>query len=92
VLHLPAGEKTALTKLLVEKKSKLETLTQTRSYTLDAADNLTAVRTPNGKGWGWEDSKGDVWCPTGQGGSAHGGPHWDVQTPGGGHRNVRPKR
>lgn len=50
------------------------------------------VPNPNGKGWGWEDSKGDVWCPTGQGGSAHGGPHWDVQTPGGGYRNVRPKR
>ncbi|MDR2880416.1 MAG: hypothetical protein LBV29_00740 [Azoarcus sp.] len=50
------------------------------------------VPNPNGKGWGWEDSKGNVWCPTGQGGSAHGGSHWDVQTPGGGYRNVRPRR
>ena len=53
------------------------------------------VPNPNpGKGgtsWGWQDSKGDVWCPTGQGGNAHGGPHWDVQTPGGDYRNVKPK-
>ena len=49
------------------------------------------VPNPNGRGNGWEDDKGDVWVPTGQGGSAHGGPHWDVQTPGGGYRNVRPK-
>jgi hypothetical protein len=39
---------------------------------------------------GWEDNKGRVWCPTGQGGRAHGGPHWDVQTPGGGYTNVGP--
>lgn len=45
---------------------------------------------PGSSGYGWQDSKGDVWCPTGQGGNAHGGPHWDVQTPGGGYRNVRP--
>jgi hypothetical protein len=54
------------------------------------------VRNPNpgrgGSAWGWEDAKGDVWCPTGQGGTAHGGPHWDVQTPGGDYRNVKPKR
>jgi RHS repeat-associated protein len=54
------------------------------------------VPNPNpGKGgssWGWEDKQGDVWCPTGQGGNAHGGPHWDVQTPGGDYRNVKPKR
>jgi RHS repeat-associated protein len=53
------------------------------------------VPNPNpGKGGsssGWQDSKGDVWCPTGQGGNAHGGPHWDVQTPGGDYRNVKPK-
>jgi RHS repeat-associated protein len=49
------------------------------------------VRNPNGKGWGWEDASGDVWVPTGLGGLAHGGPHWDVQTPGGGYRNQRPK-
>ncbi|MFT3808425.1 MAG: RHS repeat-associated core domain-containing protein [Micropepsaceae bacterium] len=49
------------------------------------------VKNPNGRGYGWEDRSGDVWVPTGQGGGAHGGPHWDVQTPGGGYRNVRPK-
>lgn len=51
------------------------------------------------KGYGWRDSKGNVWVPTGQGGTAgtgtsgpaHGGPHWDVQKPGGkGYINVRP--
>ena len=45
-----------------------------------------------GSSWGWEDKKGDVWCPTGQGGRSHSGPHWDVQTPGGDYRNVKPKR
>jgi uncharacterized protein RhaS with RHS repeats len=45
-----------------------------------------------GAGYGWRDSKGDVWCPTGNGGRSHGGPHWDVQTPGGGYRNVRPAK
>jgi len=34
-----------------------------------------------GASHGWEDSKGKVWCPTGQGGRAHGGPHWDVKDP-----------
>jgi uncharacterized protein RhaS with RHS repeats len=46
------------------------------------------VPNPNGRGNGWKDAKGDVWIPTGKGGAAHGGPHWDVQTPGGGYRNV----
>lgn len=54
------------------------------------------VPNPNpGKGGssnGWQDSKGDVWCPTGQGCRGHGGPHWDVKTPGGGYRNVKPSR
>ncbi len=54
------------------------------------------VPNPNpGKGgssWGWEDAKGDVWCPTGQGGRAHGDPHWDIQSPGGGYRNKRPQQ
>jgi RHS repeat-associated protein len=45
-----------------------------------------------GSGYGWQDANGDVWCPTGQGGNAHGGPHWDVQTPGGDYRNVKPRR
>lgn len=48
------------------------------------------VRNPNGSGAGWPDAKGDVWVPTGPGGDAHGGPHWDVQTPGGKYRNVYP--
>jgi RHS repeat-associated protein len=44
-----------------------------------------------GASHGWEDSKGRVWCPTGQGGRAHGGPHWDVQDPKtGGNTNVPP--
>lgn len=43
---------------------------------------------PNGQGYGYPDRNGDVWIPTGSGGSAHGGPHWDVQSPGGGYRNV----
>jgi hypothetical protein len=45
-----------------------------------------------GSSHGWEDAKGDVWCPTGQGGRAHGGPQWDVQSPGGGYRNVYPPK
>ena len=46
-------------------------------------------KAPNGK-WGWVDKKGNVWCPSGPGGEAHGGPHWDVQKPGGGYDNVYP--
>lgn len=52
------------------------------------------VKNPNGRGNGWRDANGDVWVPTGPGspgrGDAHGGPHWDVQTPGGGYVNVYP--
>jgi RHS repeat-associated protein len=48
------------------------------------------VRNPNGRGNGWRDKNGNVWVPTGPGGEAHGGPHWDVQTPGGGYVNVYP--
>jgi RHS repeat-associated protein len=51
-------------------------------------------RAPNGRGAGWIDGDGNVWVPTGpDGGStgdAHGGPHWDVQSPGGGYENVYP--
>ncbi|MDR0209860.1 MAG: RHS domain-containing protein [Pseudomonas putida] len=54
------------------------------------------VPNPNpGKGGGkhgWLDAKGNVWVPSGQGGRAHGGPHWDVQKPGGGYENIRPVR
>lgn len=64
-----------------------------------AADGYTPPKKWDGKkvkdpnrsyGAGWPDEKGDVWVPTGPGGDAHGGPHWDVQTPGGGYRNVYP--
>jgi hypothetical protein len=48
------------------------------------------VQNPNGKGWGWE-SGNDVWVPTGQGGLAHGGPHYDVQV-GKGNVNVYPPK
>jgi len=48
---------------------------------------------PNGLGWGWESKDGKVWVPTGQGGAAHGGPHWDVQDPRTrDHENVRPPK
>lgn len=48
------------------------------------------VRAPNGQ-YGYPDRKGNVWVPTGPKPSrAHGGPHWDVQHPGGGHTNVYP--
>lgn len=43
-----------------------------------------------GSSHGWQDDRGRVWCPTGQGGRAHGGPHWDVQWPDGRHTNVPP--
>jgi RHS repeat-associated protein len=54
------------------------------------------VKNPNGRGKGWLDADGNVWVPTGQGGSAHGGggglngAHWDVQRPGGGYTNKYP--
>ncbi|WP_016887460.1 polymorphic toxin type 37 domain-containing protein [Mycobacteroides abscessus] len=51
------------------------------------------VPNPNPKGdrFGWLDADGNVWVPTGQGGLAHGGPHWDVQDPKTGkHENVPP--
>jgi hypothetical protein len=48
------------------------------------------ARNPNGRGAGWKDKDGKVWVPTGFGGAAHGGPHWDVQSPGGGYINILP--
>ncbi|WP_264940506.1 RHS repeat-associated core domain-containing protein [Sphingomonas caeni] len=58
---------------------------------------------PNGADWGtveegpsrgksgWVDADGNIWVPTGSGGRAHGGPHWDVQDrKGRGHVNVYP--
>ena len=45
---------------------------------------------PGARPYGWEDDKGKVWCPTGPGGRAHGDPHWDVESPGGGYINVYP--
>jgi len=51
-------------------------------------------KSPNGRGNGWVDIDGNVWVPTGPDsgstGDAHGGPHWDVQKPGGGYDNVYP--
>ncbi|WP_408512664.1 RHS repeat-associated core domain-containing protein [Paraburkholderia sediminicola] len=43
-----------------------------------------------GSAWGWEDADGNVWCPTGQGGRAHGDPHWDIQGPRGKYGNMYP--
>ncbi len=54
----------------------------------DPKKGETWAKTP--KGWGWLDDKGKVWVPTGPGGKAHGGPHWDVQLPGGGYTNIYP--
>ena len=48
------------------------------------------VKNPNGPGRGYPDKNGNVWVPTGEGPLAHGGPHWDVQTPAGGRVNVYP--
>jgi len=49
------------------------------------------IRPPKGGKVGWPDDKGNVWVPTGPGPTAHGGPHWDVQHPGGkGYTNVYP--
>lgn len=45
---------------------------------------------PGGRKMGWEDANGNVWIPTGHDGSAHGGPHWDVQKKSGGYENVLP--
>ncbi|WP_284269194.1 RHS repeat-associated core domain-containing protein [Bradyrhizobium iriomotense] len=60
----------------------------------DPKDGETWVPNPNpgqgGSKYGWQDNKGRVWCPTGPARRAHGGPHWDVQLPGGGYVNVRP--
>lgn len=55
------------------------------------------VRNPNGPGFGWRGDDGGVWVPTGPGspgntGKAHGGPHWDVEYPGGGYKNVEPPK
>lgn len=59
--------------------------------------NGRKVKNPNGKGSGWPAKNGGVWIPTGPAGSlpgttgsAHGGPHWDVQYPDGTHDNVYP--
>jgi RHS repeat-associated protein len=52
--------------------------------------NGEKVPSPNGGGYGYPDRNGDVWVPTGNGPTAHGGPHWDVQEPGGDYRNVFP--
>lgn len=53
------------------------------------------VKPPGGGKKGWPDKKGNVWTPTGPGSGdgtrrPHGGPHWDVESPGGDHWNVYP--
>jgi Bacterial toxin 37 len=49
------------------------------------------VKNPNGRGYGYPAKDGTVWVPTGpRQDLAHGGPHWDVQKPGGGYDNVYP--
>ena len=49
------------------------------------------ISNPNGPGGGWEADDGRVWVPTGpRPDRTHGGPHWDVQDPSGGHTNVYP--
>lgn len=45
---------------------------------------------PRRRGNGWVDVDGNVWVPSGQGGSVHGGPHWDVQFKAGGYKNKYP--
>ncbi len=40
------------------------------------------------RGYGWPDSKGNIWIPSGPNG--HGGPHWDVQKPNGDYENIVP--
>ncbi len=49
----------------------------------DPKDGERWVKNPNrrrgGASHGWLDDKGRVWVPTGKGGRAHGGKHWDVQ-------------
>lgn len=45
---------------------------------------------PNGRGYGWQDSRGNVWIPSGPGDNAHAGPHWNVQSPGGRYKNIHP--
>lgn len=50
------------------------------------------VPNPNGRGFGWLDTIGDVWIPSRPGIDQHGGPYWDVETPGGSYKNVRPPK
>lgn len=43
--------------------------------------------------YGYPDKRGKIWVPTGVGGRAHRGPHWDVQYPNGtDHDNVLPPK
>ena len=59
--------------------------------------NGKKVKKPNGRGKGYPAKDGGIWVPTGPGGallgttgSAHGGPHWDVQYSNGKYINVYP--
>jgi hypothetical protein len=61
-----------------------------------SADGFTPKKNWDGKivpsngDYGYPDDQGRVWFPTGTGGTAHGGPHWDVQEKDGSHKNVYP--
>lgn len=46
------------------------------------------IPSPNGPGYGYPDKDGGVWIPAGP--DAHRGPHWDVEYPNGGYKNVMP--
>ncbi len=51
--------------------------------------NWNGKKTKKNGQWGWMDKNGNHWVPSNPG-NAHGGPHWDVQKPGGGYVNVFP--
>lgn len=56
----------------------------------DPKSNGKPVKVPGSNQKGWKDKKGDIWVPTEEGPTAHGGPHWDVQGKRGGYVNVYP--
>lgn len=50
--------------------------------------NWDGKKVKHRRGYGWPDSKDNIWIPSGPNG--HGGPHWDVQKPSGDYDNVVP--
>jgi hypothetical protein len=71
--------------------SKLQCQYYNQSYD-NGKDPNRPVKSPNGRGKGWQDKNGNVWVPAPAGsGLDHGGEHWDVQELGGnGYTNVYP--